>query len=167
MADNGYDIPDKQAIAPEFVTLEAFARLVDEEKSRGIGILLDLVVNHTSSEHRWFREARNSRDSRYRDFYVWRDPAADGGVPNDIQSTFGGPAWTLDAASGQYFFHQFAKEQPDLNWENPALRAEIYQMMNWWLERGIAGFRPGALVAPQAVGMELKAEAPRADAAKS
>ena len=141
MADNGYDIADYQAIAPEFGTLEDFDRLVAEAKARGIGILLDLVVNHTSSEHRWFREARNSRDSRYRDFYVWRDPAADGGVPNDIQSTFGGPAWTLDAASGQYFFHQFAKEQPDLNWANPEVRSEIYRMMNWWLDRGIAGFR--------------------------
>lgn len=141
MADNGYDIADYQAIAPEFGTLEDFDRLVAEAKSRGIGILLDLVVNHTSSEHRWFREARNSRDSRYRDFYVWRDPAADGGVPNAIQSTFGGPAWTLDAASGQYFFHQFAKEQPDLNWANPEVRSEIYRMMNWWLDRGIAGFR--------------------------
>ncbi|HZY50452.1 MAG TPA: alpha-glucosidase [Devosia sp.] len=141
MADNGYDIADYQAIAPEFGTLEDFDRLVAEAKSRGIGILLDLVVNHTSSEHRWFKDARSSRDSRYRDFYVWRDPAADGGVPNGIQSTFGGPAWTLDAASGQYFFHQFAKEQPDLNWANPEVRSEIYRMMNWWLDRGIAGFR--------------------------
>ena len=141
MADNGYDIADYQAIAPEFGTLEDFDRLVAEAKARGIGILLDLVVNHTSSEHRWFKDARSSRDSRYRDFYVWRDPAADGGVPNDIQSTFGGPAWTLDAASGQYFFHQFAKEQPDLNWANPEVRSEIYRMMNWWLDRGIAGFR--------------------------
>lgn len=141
MADNGYDIADYQAIAPEFGTLEDFDRLVAEAKSRGIGILLDLVVNHTSSEHRWFKDARSSRDSRYRDFYVWRDPAADGGVPNGIQSTFGGPAWTLDAATGQYFFHQFAKEQPDLNWANPEVRSEIHRMMNWWLDRGIAGFR--------------------------
>jgi oligo-1,6-glucosidase len=141
MADNGYDIADYQAIAPEFGTIEDFGRLVVEARARGIGILLDLVVNHTSSEHRWFLAARSSRDNSYRDFYVWRDPAADGGAPNDIQSTFGGPAWTLDEASGQYFFHQFAKEQPDLNWANPEVRAEIYRMMNWWLDRGIAGFR--------------------------
>jgi len=141
MRDNGYDIADYQAIAPMFGTLEDFDRLVAEAKVRGIGILLDLVVNHTSDQHRWFLDARSSRDSRYRDYYVWRDPAPDGGLPNDIQSTFGGPAWTLDPATGQYWFHQFAPEQPDLNWANPELRADIYRMMNWWLERGIAGFR--------------------------
>jgi oligo-1,6-glucosidase len=141
MDDNGYDIADYQAIAPEFGTLADFDRLVAEAKARGIGILLDLVVNHTSDEHRWFADARSSRSSRYRDFYVWRDPARGGGVPNGIQSTFGGPAWTLDEATGQYYFHQFARKQPDLNWANPELRAEIYRMMNWWLARGIAGFR--------------------------
>lgn len=141
MRDNGYDISDYQAIAPVFGTLDDFDRLVAEAKARGIGILLDLVVNHTSDQHRWFVDSRSSRNSRYRDYYVWRDPAPDGGPPNDLQSTFGGPAWTFDPVSGQYWFHQFAPEQPDLNWENPALRAEIYAMMNWWLERGIAGFR--------------------------
>lgn len=141
MRDNGYDISDYQAIAPIFGTLADFDRLVAEARGRGIGILLDLVVNHTSDQHRWFLDARSSRTSRYRDYYVWRDPAPDGGVPNGIQSTFGGPAWTLDPLTGQYWFHQFASEQPDLNWENPELRAEIYAMMNWWLERGIAGFR--------------------------
>ena len=141
MRDNGYDIADYQAIAPMFGTLDDFDRLVAEAKARGIGILLDLVVNHTSDQHRWFLDARSSRDSRYRDYYVWRDPAPDGGLPNDIQSTFGGPAWTLDPATGQYWFHQFAPEQPDLNWANPELRADIYRMMNWWLDRGIAGFR--------------------------
>ncbi|MDO8359448.1 MAG: alpha-glucosidase, partial [Devosia sp.] len=141
MADNGYDIADYQAIAPEFGTLGDFDRLVAGAKGRGIGILLDLVVNHTSDEHRWFADARSSRSSRYRDFYVWREPAPGGGVPNGIPSIFGGPAWTLDEATGQYYFHQFARKQPDLNWANPELRAEIYRMMNWWLERGIAGFR--------------------------
>ena len=141
MRDNGYDIADYQAIAPMFGTLDDFDRLVAEAKARGIGILLDLVVNHTSDQHRWFLDARSSRDSRYRDYYVWRDPAPDGGLPNDIQSTFGGPAWTLDPVTGQYWFHQFAPEQPDLNWGNPELRADIYRMMNWWLDRGIAGFR--------------------------
>ena len=141
MRDNGYDIADYQAIAPAFGTLDDFDRLVAQARARGIGILLDLVVNHTSDQHRWFLDARSSRTSRCRDYYIWRDPAPGGGVPNDIQSTFGGPAWTLDPVTGQYWFHQFAPEQPDLNWENPAVRAEIYRMMNWWLDRGIAGFR--------------------------
>lgn len=141
MDDNGYDISDYQAIAPEFGTLEDFDRLIAAARTRNIGILLDLVVNHTSDEHRWFVDARSSRRSRYRDYYVWRDPAADGGPPTDLQSTFGGPAWTLDPATGQYYLHQFSRRQPDLNWENPELRAAIYQMMNWWLDRGIAGFR--------------------------
>jgi len=141
MRDNGYDISDYQAIAPIFGTLDDFDRMVAEAKARGIGILLDLVVNHTSDQHRWFLDARSSRTSRYRDYYIWRDPTPDGGVPNDLQSTFGGPAWTLDPMTGQYWFHQFAPEQPDLNWENPQVRAEIYRMMNWWLDRGIAGFR--------------------------
>ncbi len=141
MDDNGYDIADYQAIAPEFGTLGDFDRLIAEARARGIGILLDLVVNHTSDEHQWFKASRASRDNPFRNYYVWRDPAAEGGVPNDIQSTFGGPAWTLDPATGQYYFHQFAKKQPDLNWANPQVRAEIYRMMNWWLDRGIAGFR--------------------------
>lgn len=141
MDDNGYDISDYQAIAPEFGTLEDFDRLIAEARVRNIGILLDLVVNHTSDEHRWFIDARASRSSRYRNFYVWRDPAADGGPPTDLQSTFGGSAWTLDPATGQYYLHQFSRRQPDLNWENPEVRTAIYEMMNWWLARGIAGFR--------------------------
>jgi oligo-1,6-glucosidase len=141
MRDNGYDISDYQAIAPVFGTLKDFDRLVAEAKARGIGILLDLVVNHTSDQHRWFIESRSARTSRHRDYYIWRDPGPDGAPPNDLQSTFGGPAWTLDRATGQYYFHQFAPEQPDLNWANPDVRSEIYRMMNWWLDRGIAGFR--------------------------
>ena len=141
MDDNGYDIADYQAIAPEFGTLADFDRLVAEGKSRGIGVLLDLVVNHTSDDHSWFKDSRSSRQSHHRDFYIWRDPAAGGGLPNDLQSTFGGPAWTLDAATGQYYLHQFSTRQPDLNWANPEVRAEIYRMMNWWLDRGISGFR--------------------------
>jgi len=141
MDDNGYDISDYQAIAPEFGTLDDFDQLVAEARARGIGILLDLVVNHTSDEHRWFIDARSAREAAYRDFYVWRDPAPGGGVPTGLQSIFGGPAWTFDERTGQYYLHQFSRRQPDLNWENPALRAEIYQMMNWWLARGIAGFR--------------------------
>ncbi len=141
MDDNGYDISDYQAIAPEFGTLEDFDRLVAEARDKGIGVVLDLVVNHTSDEHPWFTEARKSRDNPYRDYYVWRKPAADGGTPNALTSSFGGPAWTLDPATGEYYLHLFSRRQPDLNWENPKVRDEIYAMMNWWIERGIMGFR--------------------------
>ncbi|MDR6817982.1 oligo-1,6-glucosidase [Neorhizobium sp. 2083] len=141
MDDNGYDISDYQDIAPEFGTLADFDRLVAEAKKRGIGIVLDLVVNHTSDEHPWFLESRKGPDNPFRDFYIWRKPAADDGPPNGLKSSFGGPAWTLDPESGEYYLHLFSRRQPDLNWENPKVRAEIYRMMNWWLERGIAGFR--------------------------
>ncbi|MBT9369805.1 alpha-glucosidase [Rhizobium sp. CSW-27] len=141
MDDNGYDIADYQDIAPEFGTLADFDRLVTEAKARGIGILLDLVVNHTSDEHAWFVEACKGRDNPFRDFYVWRDPASDGGVPNELASHFGGSAWEFHAPTGQYYLHLFSRRQPDLNWENPKVRAEVYRMMNWWLDRGIAGFR--------------------------
>lgn len=141
MDDNGYDISDYQAIAPEFGTMDDFDRLVDEARRRGIGIVLDLVVNHTSDEHPWFVQSRTATDNPYRDFYIWRKPAEDGGVPNGLTSSFGGPAWTLDPATGEYYLHLFSRRQPDLNWENPKVRAEIYNMMNWWLDRGIAGFR--------------------------
>lgn len=141
MDDNGYDISDYCDIAPEFGTLDDFDTLVAEGRKREIGIMLDLVVNHTSDEHPWFLEARKSKDSLFRDYYVWRNPCTDQGLPNAIQSCFGGPAWTFEAKTGQYYFHQFSHRQPDLNWDNPTLRAEIYKMMNWWLDRGIAGFR--------------------------
>lgn len=141
MADNGYDISDYQDIAPEFGTLADFDRLLAEAKARGIGIVMDLVVNHTSDEHRWFKEARQSCDNPYRDYYIWRDLGPDGGVPDDQVSYFGGPAWTLDPMTGQYYLHLFDRKQPDLNWQNPALRQAVYGMMNWWLDRGIAGFR--------------------------
>jgi len=141
MDDNGYDISDYQDIAPEFGTLADFDKLVAEAGKRGIGIMLDLVVNHTSDEHPWFLDSRKGPDNPFRDFYIWRKPAADGGPPNGLKSSFGGPAWTLDPESGEYYLHLFSRRQPDLNWENPKVRAEIYRMMNWWLERGIAGFR--------------------------
>ena len=141
MDDNGYDISDYQGIAPEFGTLTDFDRLVAEARKRGIGIVLDLVVNHTSDEHSWFREARSSTDNPYRDYYIWRRPSAEGGLPSALESTFGGPAWTLDPQTGEYYLHLFSRRQPDLNWENPQVRAEVYRMMNWWLDRGIAGFR--------------------------
>ncbi|MCB5202448.1 alpha-glucosidase [Neorhizobium sp. T786] len=141
MDDNGYDISDYQDIAPEFGTLADFDRLVAEARKRGIGILLDLVVNHTSDEHPWFIEARRSKDSPFRNYYIWRKPDPDGGPPNDLTSSFGGAAWTLEPQSGEYYLHLFSRRQPDLNWENPEVRDAIYQMMNWWLDRGIAGFR--------------------------
>lgn len=139
-ADNGYDISDYQDIAPEFGTLADMDRLIAEAKARGIGIVMDLVVNHSSDQHAWFRSALRGREVPYRDFYIWRDPV-NGGPPNDQQSYFGGSAWEWDAASGQYYLHLFDKKQPDLNWQNPSLRRAIHQMMNWWLDRGIAGFR--------------------------
>lgn len=141
MADNGYDISDYQDIAEEFGSLEDFDQLLREAKARDIGIMMDLVVNHSSDEHAWFVDACSSRTSKFRDFYIWRDPAADGGVPNDLQSFFGGPAWTLHEPTGQYYLHLFDRKQPDLNWQNPQLRQAVYDMMNWWLDRGIAGFR--------------------------
>ena len=141
MEDNGYDISNYRAVAPEFGTLADMDRLIAEAEKRGIGIVMDLVVNHTSDRHDWFEASRASRDNPKRDFYVWRDPAADGGPPNDLPSYFAGSAWAFDEATGQYYLHLFASGQPDLNWENPDMRAEIYDMMNWWLDRGLAGFR--------------------------
>ena len=141
MEDNGYDISDYRDIAPEFGTLDDMDRLIAEAAKRDIGIVMDLVVNHTSDEHPWFREARGSRKAATRDYYIWRDPAPDGGPPDDRRSVFGGPAWELSPETGQYYFHVFAPGQPDLDWSNPALRAEIHAMMRWWLDRGIRGFR--------------------------
>jgi oligo-1,6-glucosidase len=139
-ADNGYDISDYQDIAPEFGTLADMDRLIAESRARGIGIVMDLVVNHSSDVHAWFQNALTGKGATYRDFYVWRDPK-NGGPPNDQQSYFGGSAWEYHAPSGQYYLHQFDRKQPDLNWQNPQLRQAVYQMMNWWFDRGIAGFR--------------------------
>lgn len=139
--DNGYDISDYQAIMAEFGTMVDMDRLIDEAQRRGIKLVMDLVVNHTSDEHRWFVEAKKGRDNDYRDFYVWADPAAAGGVPNDLGSAFSGSAWELDEASGQYYLHLFSKKQPDLNWENEKVRQAVYDMMNFWIAKGIGGFR--------------------------
>lgn len=141
MDDNGYDISDYQDIAPEFGTMADMDELIEQANYRGIRILMDLVVNHTSDEHPWFLEAKKSKDNPYRDYYIWRDPAEDGGVPNELNSTFSGTAWQYDETTGQYYLHLFSKRQPDLNWENPKLREEVYQMMNFWLKKGIGGFR--------------------------
>ena len=141
MDDNGYDISDYQAIAKEFGSMEDMKRLMDEAKKRDIKIVMDLVVNHTSDEHRWFEQARSSKDNPYRDYYIWRDAKPDGSAPDDQESIFGGSAWHWDELTQQYFFHLFSKRQPDLNWENPKVQEEVHNMMNWWIDLGIGGFR--------------------------
>lgn len=138
--DNGYDISDYQDIMDEFGTMADMEELLAKANEAGIKIIMDLVVNHTSDEHKWFIEAKKSKDNAYRDYYIWRDPV-DGGVPNSLGSIFSGPAWEYDKASGQYFLHLFSKRQPDLNWENPKVRQEVYDMMNFWLDKGVGGFR--------------------------
>lgn len=141
MADFGYDVADYCGIEPMFGTMEDFDTLVTALHGRGLKLILDLVPNHTSDRHPWFVESRSSRDNPRRDWYVWRDPRPDGGPPNNWISTFGGSAWQWDAATGQYYYHAFATEQPDLNWRNPAVRAVIYDAMRFWLDRGVDGFR--------------------------
>ncbi|CEV43240.1 glucan 1%2C6-alpha-glucosidase [Streptococcus pneumoniae] len=135
MDDNGYDIADYQAIAAIFGTMEDMDQLIAEAKKRDIRIIMDLVVNHTSDEHAWFVEACENTDSPERDYYIWRDE------PNDLDSIFSGSAWEYDEKSGQYYLHFFSKKQPDLNWENEKLRQKIYEMMNFWIDKGIGGFR--------------------------
>ena len=138
--DNGYDISDYQDIDPMFGTLSDMERLICEAKARGIRIIMDLVLNHTSDEHRWFLEAKKSRDNPYHDYYVWRD-GEEGAPPNDMKAAFGGSAWEWVPELGQYYFHQFSVKQPDLNWENEKVRREIYDMILWWMEKGVGGFR--------------------------
>ncbi|MBO1089318.1 glycoside hydrolase family 13 protein [Enterococcus hirae] len=138
--DNGYDISDYQAIMAEFGTMADMEELIAEAKKREIKIIMDLVVNHTSDEHAWFIEARQSKKNPYRDYYIWRDPI-NGNEPNQLRSIFSGSAWQFDETTSQYYLHLYSKKQPDLNWENPHLRQEIYQMMNFWIDKGIGGFR--------------------------
>lgn len=139
-ADNGYDISDYCAIDPMFGTMEDMERLIQEAKKRGISIIMDLVLNHSSDEHFWFREALKSRDNPYHDYYVWRD--GDGiAPPNDMCACFGGSAWTYVPHLGQYYFHQFAPKQPDLNWENENLRKDLYKCIRFWVDKGVEGFR--------------------------
>ncbi|MFV0560716.1 MAG: glycoside hydrolase family 13 protein [Enterococcus sp.] len=138
--DNGYDISDYRAIMTEFGTMQDMDCLIDEANKRNIRLILDLVVNHTSDEHAWFIEAKKSLDNPYRDYYIWRDPK-NGNYPNDLESTFSGPAWTFDEQTQQYYLHLFSKKQPDLNWENKQVRNEVYDMMNFWIDKGIGGFR--------------------------
>ena len=138
--DGGYDISDYRAIAPELGTMADFDELLGEAHKRGIRIVMDLVVNHTSTEHAWFLESKSSKDNPKRDFYVWRKPY-NGGVPNGERSCFSGSAWEYDENTGEYYLHMFAKEQADLNWENEEVRREVYDMMHWWFKKGIDGFR--------------------------
>ncbi len=138
--DNGYDISDYQDIDPMFGTLADMDELIAQAGKRNIRIIMDLVLNHTSDEHPWFLEAKKGKDNPYHDYYVWRD-GKEGEYPNELTSAFCGPAWEWVPECGQYYLHQFSRKQPDLNWENPRLRQEIYQMINWWIDRGVGGFR--------------------------
>jgi len=138
--DNGYDISDYQAIMEEFGTMEDFDEMLSAAHERGIRLVMDLVVNHTSDEHAWFVESRKSVDNPYRDYYIWR-PGKDGKEPNNWGSCFSGPAWEYDAATDMYYLHLFSRKQPDLNWDNPAVREEVFRMMNWWIDKGVDGFR--------------------------
>ncbi|API89900.1 glucohydrolase [Marinilactibacillus sp. 15R] len=138
--DNGYDISNYEAIHPEYGTMDDMNNLIAEADKRNIRIIMDQVVNHTSDEHPWFQEAIRAKTSKYRDYYIWRDPV-NGREPNDLKSAFGGSAWEYDEKSGQYYLHIFSRKQPDLNWENKEMRQDIYKMMNFWLDKGIGGFR--------------------------
>ncbi|MFB8374161.1 glycoside hydrolase family 13 protein [Paenibacillus taichungensis] len=138
--DNGYDISDYQDIDPMFGSLEDMELLIQEAGKRDIRIIMDLVLNHSSDEHPWFKEARKSKDNPYHDYYVWRD-GVEGTLPNDLGSTFGGSAWEWVPELGQYYLHLFSVKQPDLNWENPKVRQEIYDMIQWWMDKGVGGFR--------------------------
>ncbi len=133
--DNGYDIADYQDVDPMFGTLADLDALIAAAHARGIKIVMDLVVNHTSDEHPWFVESRSSTDNPKRDWYIWRP------TPNNWESIFSGSAWELDPITGEYYLHLFSRKQPDLNWENPEVRQAVYAMMRWWVERGVDGFR--------------------------
>ncbi len=145
MADFGYDVADYTAVDPMFGTLDDFDTLIERTSQRGMKIILDFVPNHTSNQHPWFTAARSSRDNPKRDWYLWRDPAADGGPPNNWLSNFGGSAWEWDSDTQQYYYHSFLKEQPDLNWRNPEVVAAMHEVLRFWLRRGVAGFRVDVL----------------------
>ena len=149
--DNGYDIADYQDIDPIFGTMDDMDELLDQAHQRGIKVVMDLVVNHTSDEHAWFQASRN-KDDPHADWYWWRpakaghEPGTPGAEPNQWGSYFGGSAWQYDAQRGEYYLHLFSKKQPDLNWENPQVRQAVFDMMNWWMDRGIDGFRMDVIV---------------------
>ncbi|MEK3770534.1 alpha-glucosidase [Paenibacillus sp. FSL R5-0887] len=139
--DNGYDISDYQDIMDEFGTLQDWEELLTGLHARGIKLMMDLVINHSSDEHPWFVESRSSKDNPYRDYYIWRPGGPDGERPNNWSSVFSGPAWELDETTGEYYLHLFSRKQPDLNWENPQLREELYKMITFWLDKGVDGLR--------------------------
>ena len=139
--DNGYDIRNYHEVYPPFGTMADLEELLEQAHARGIKLMMDMVVNHCSTEHEWFVQARTSRDNPYRDYFIWKDPAPDGGPPTNWVSKFGGNAWEYDEQTGQYYLHLFDVTQADLNWENPKLRAEVYEMMRWWFAKGMDGFR--------------------------
>jgi trehalose-6-phosphate hydrolase len=139
--DNGYDISDYYSIHEEYGTMEDFDELLNRAHQHGIKVIMDIVVNHTSTEHEWFKQAASSKDNPYRDFYIWKDPKTDGSLPTNWESKFGGPAWEYDKKTEQYYLHLFDVTQADLNWENAGLRNEVYKMMEFWFEKGVDGFR--------------------------
>ena len=143
--DNGYDISDYKGIMSEFGTMNDFDQLLSSIHQRGMKLILDLVVNHTSDEHPWFIESKSSKTNAKRDWYIWADPKPDGSEPNNLESIFNGSTWEFDESTKQYYFHLFSKKQPDLNWENPDVRQAVFEMMNWWFEKGIDGFRVDAI----------------------
>lgn len=144
-ADCGYDVSDYCAVAPEYGTLAEFETFLAEAHQRGLRVILDMVFNHTSDEHAWFLESKSSRDNPKRNWYIWRDPAPDGGPPNNWESTFTGSAWEYDETTGQYYYHYFLKEQPDLNWRNPEVKEAMWDAVRFWLDLGIDGFRLDAI----------------------
>ena len=139
--DCGYDVSDYTDVAPEYGTMADLRTFLDQAHARNIRVIFDLVLNHTSHEHPWFRESRSSLDNPKRDWYIWRDGQAEG-PPNRWMSCFGGPAWEYDGTTGQYYYHYFLKQQPDLNWRNPQVRQEMYRVVRFWLDYGVDGFRP-------------------------
>ncbi|MFB4212653.1 alpha,alpha-phosphotrehalase [Shouchella sp. JSM 1781072] len=139
--DNGYDVADYKSVNPDYGTMEDIDQLITELKARDMHLMIDIVINHSSTEHKWFQEAIQSKDNSYRDYYIWRDPADDGGVPNNWQSKFGGPAWQYDENSGQYYLTLFDKTQADLNWENPEVREELADVVKFWADKGVTGLR--------------------------
>ncbi len=162
--DNGYDISDYRAIWPTFGTMEDMDSLIREAKKRGISIIMDLVLNHTSDQHPWFLEALKSRENPYHDYYIWRDGTPDT-PPNDMQAVFGGSMWTYVPLLEQYYFHQFAVQQPDLNWENPAVRRELYEMIRFWVDKGVDGipflaYLPGPGPRRREMGLDSPAAGP-------
>ena len=158
-ADNGYDIRDYRKVMAEFGTMADFDRMLAEIQHRGMRLIIDLVVNHTSDEHEWFAESRSSKDNPYRDYYIWRD-GNDNGPPNNYPSFFGGSAWQIDERTGQYYLHYFDKKQPDLNWENPKVRTDVFDIMRFWLDKGVSGFRMDVIpfIAKQSGLPDLDAE---------